>query len=235
MPASSGVAQVGRDLEQHGQAARQLQAGLVHPVEQAHEFVAGLQVAQPRRVGRRDVDGEIGGARPEPANALGIVGHAVFGILVGADVDADDAAASPPGIKAPRHDSRAIIVEAHAVDDGLVFLQPEETRRRVAGLRLRRHRSHLDEAEALPQHGIRHLGILVEARRKAERIGKVEPHERLLQQRIAGPRGRQLRQAGERLDRQAVGLLGIKRVEEGPREMETAGGETHDAQPSGKT
>ena len=40
------------------------------------------------------------------------------------------------------------VVEAHAVDDRAVLLQPEQARARVAGLGLRRKRADLDAAEA---------------------------------------------------------------------------------------
>ena len=51
-----------------------------------------LQIAQARRVRRRHVDGEIARDRREGLDQLDIIGDAVGAILVGADIDADDAA-----------------------------------------------------------------------------------------------------------------------------------------------
>ena len=59
--------------------------------QQVAEFGPRLHGAQARRVGRGDVDGEIGGERREAADAELVVGGAVGAVLVGADVDADDA------------------------------------------------------------------------------------------------------------------------------------------------
>ena len=74
----------------------------------------------------------------------------------------------------PQHGFGAVIVEAHAVDHGLVALQPEQPRPRIAGLRLRRHRADLDKAEAEPQQRVRHFRALVETGRHADRIGEVQ-------------------------------------------------------------
>ena len=49
---------------------------------------------------------------------------------------------------------------------------------RIARLRPRRQRAHLDEAEAERQHLLGHLGILVEARGEPDRSREVEPGDR---------------------------------------------------------
>ena len=54
----------------------------------------------------------------------------------------------------------------------LVGIEAEQARPRIARLRLRRHAADLDEAEAEPEQRVHHLGILVEARRESDRIGK---------------------------------------------------------------
>ena len=72
----------------------------------------------------------------------------------------------------------ALAVEAEPVDHAFVGVEAKQARTRIARLRLRRHAADLDEAEAEPEQLIRHLGILVEARREADRIGKRQP-ERL--------------------------------------------------------
>ncbi len=68
-----------------------------------------------------------------------------------------------------------MIIEAHAIDDGPVPGQAEQTGLRIAGLRTRRHAADLDEAEALAEHGVGYLAILIEAGGETDRIGKIEP------------------------------------------------------------
>ena len=92
-----------------------------------------------------------------------IVGDAIFRILVGADVDADDAAPPAPALEPRQRRRVALIVEAHAVDDGFILRQPEQARPRIADLRPWRHRADFHKAEAQRQHGVGHFGILVEA------------------------------------------------------------------------
>ena len=136
--------------------------------------MALLQVAQARRVRRGDVDREIARDRRKGLDQRDIVADAVGRILVGADIDADDAGKLRARRKSSKHGLGAVIVEAHAVDHGLVALEAEQPRPRIAALRLRRHRADLDKAEAEPQQRVRHLGVLVEARGHADRIGEIE-------------------------------------------------------------
>ena len=56
----------------------------------------------------------------------------------------------------------------------LVGTEPKDPRPRIAGLRLRRDRADLGKAEAQTKQRIWHFGMLVEARRNADRIGKVQ-------------------------------------------------------------
>ena len=70
------------------------------------------------------------------------------------------------------------IVEAEPVDDRPVGGKPENARLRIAGLRQRRHRADLGEAEAERQQRVRHFAVLVVAGRHAERIGEVEAGDR---------------------------------------------------------
>ena len=152
-----GQAQIGCDLEQH----RRIAGVRAHPLARVdhlgQEIVERgrlLQVAQARRIRRRYIDGEIARHRREDFDQLDVIRDAIIGILVGADIDADDAAEMRAPGQPPQHRLRAVIVETHAVDDGLVALQPEQPRPRIAGLRLRRHRADFNEAETQPQQGI---------------------------------------------------------------------------------
>jgi len=130
--------QIGRDLEQHRRRtgiARDAVAGLDDPAEQVVEHGRPLQFAQARRVGRGDVDGDVARDRGDLLDQPDIVGGAVGRILVGADVDADDAALPGPGGQPRQHHARAHAVEAEPVDHGLVQVEPEHPGPRIAGLR----------------------------------------------------------------------------------------------------
>ena len=149
-----------------------------------------LQVAQAGRVGRGNVDGEIARDRRERLDQAHIVGDAVGGLLVGADIDADDAARVRRARKPAQHRLGALAVEAEPVDHALVGGEPEQARARIARLRLRRHGADLDEAEAEPEQRIGHLGVLVEPGRHADRIGEVEPEGPHREPRVVGASSR---------------------------------------------
>ena len=117
----------------------------------------------------------------------------------------------------PQHRVGALAVEAEPVDHALVARQAEQARARIAGLRQRRHRADLDEAEAEPQQRIGHLGVLVEARRHADRIGKIEPEGAHGQARIVRGRRRERRKP-QGLDRERMGVLGFDQAHQRPRE-----------------
>ena len=85
-----------------------------------------------------------------------------------------------------QHRRLALAVEAQPVDHRRVGLQPEHARPRIAGLRQRRDGADLDEAEAQPQQRVGHFGVLVEARRDADRIGKAQPERPHREPRIIG-------------------------------------------------
>ncbi len=91
MSSSSASARVGRDLEEDRRPGRGGLAGGRHPRQQLGQLRARLHVAQAGRVGRGDVDGEVGGERGKAGHAFLVVGDAVGAVLVGADIDADDA------------------------------------------------------------------------------------------------------------------------------------------------
>ena len=127
----------------------------------------------------------------------------------------------PPPARARREARRdgrdAVAVEAEPVDHRLVGIEAEQARARIARLRLRRHAADLDEAETEPQQRIRHLGILVEAGRKPDRIGKAQPEGRDGKRLIVRRRTRQRREL-ERLQRQRVRLFGVEHAQQRRRE-----------------
>ena len=108
-----------------------------------------------------------------------------------------------------QHGFRAVIVETHAVDHGLVAFEPKQPRPRIAGLRFRRHGADLDKTEPQPQQRVRRLRALVETRGHADRIGKVQPERAHRQFAVIGLRPRR-RQQPQPLDRHAVRILGIE-------------------------
>src|SRR5258706_15053277 len=75
-------------------------------------------------------------------------------------------------------------IQSISIDDCFSSRQAKEARARIAGLGKRRDAAELEEAEAEAGQGIDVLGVLVEARGEAERIGKLQPH------RADGARGR---------------------------------------------
>ena len=115
--------------------------------------------------------------------------------------------------KPRRHGRDALAVEAEPVDHAFVCVQAKQPRTRIARLRLRRHPADFDEAEAEAEELIRHLGILVEARRKADRIGKRQA-ERLHAQLLVVARGARQRRHLERIERQRVRALRIERAQQ---------------------
>ena len=117
----------------------------------------------------------------------------------------------------PQHRFGAVIVEAHAVDHGLVALEPKQPRPRIAGLRLRRHRADLDKAEAEPQQRVRHFRILVEAGGHADGIGKIQAEGAHREFRIVRPRPDR-RQEFQALDRQPMRVFGIEPAQQRQRE-----------------
>ncbi len=112
-----------------------------------------------------------------------IIRDAILGILVGTDIDADNAAGTRRLARQQLLAQRrmAEIGKAEAVDDAAIGGQPEETRLRVACLGLRRHRADLGKAEAEPENRIDRLAILIEPGRHADRRRKRETEKVALQ------------------------------------------------------
>ena len=192
-----------------GCAAAAARAAMTRDKQLAKLFTR-LHVAQARRVRRGDVDGQIAGVGRKPGNAAFIVSDAVGAVLVGADIDADDAGAALAGGKPLFGGRVALIVEAQPVDHRFVRCQPEDARLRVAGLRQRRDRADLGKAEAEAKQRIGNLGVLVVAGGHAERIGEIDAADADFQPVVAhGPPGDR-QPAFQRRDRQAVGGFRIE-------------------------
>src|SRR5262249_39013150 len=136
---------------------------------------------------------------------------------VGADIDADDAAALRACGETFQHRLLAFAVEAEPVDDPLVGIEAKQARTRIAGLRLRRHGSNLDEAEAEAQQRIGYLAILVEAGGDADRVREIQPERAHLQPRVVHRRARQRRET-QRLDRERMRILRVECAHQRPRQ-----------------
>ncbi len=90
----------------------------------------------------------------------------------------------------------------------------EHAGRWIAALRARGQRADLDEAEAHLQKLARHAGILVEARRHADRVGEVEAEQGLLEALVVGTFSAGVEPELERLEGEVVRPLGIEREEQ---------------------
>ena len=215
-----GERQIGRNLQQHGRRTclpRHALARIDDPRQQVVERAGLLQIAQPRRVRRGNVDGDIARHRREPLDQPHIIGDAVGRVFVGPDIDADNAAGIGPRREPAQHGLGALRVEAEPVDHPLIGVKAEDPRPRVAPLRQRRDGAGFDKAEAQAQQRIRHLGILVEPRRHADRIGKIQP-EGAHRQAFVVAGGARKRRACQHLDSEAMRVFRIERVEEWPRQ-----------------
>ena len=134
-----------------------------------------LQVAQARRVRRRHIDREIARHRREGLDQLHIIGDAVGGILVGADVDPTmpPKCARPASRRAPP--IAPSLLKPMRLTAAICRAQAEQPRLRIAGLRLRRHRVPTsDKAETQPQQRSGTSALLSNPRSHADRLGKFE-------------------------------------------------------------
>ncbi len=211
------ILKVGRDLQEDrivaGRAGLQHRPGLGQTAQQFLQRRPGLQGAQARRVGRGDVGGEIVRQPPQAGQAGDIVLDAVGRVLVGPDIGPDIAMAAGAPRQAFGEDLKPLVVEAHAVDHRLVLRQAKQARARIAVLRQGRDSARLDKAEAGGQHGVGHLGVLVEAGGQAHaaaqmHAGQGDRQQRIIRRPVAGPK------AGlQRLDGQAMGVFRIEGVQ----------------------
>ena len=163
-------------------------------------------------VGRGNVDGDVVGIRIGFFQANQVVIRRVFdrGGGVFADVDAQNALAAA-AFDVAYHRVDAVVVKAHAVDDGLVFGQAEQAWFGVAVLRLGGDGADFDKAEAECEQGIDVFAVFVEAGGEADRVGQVQAHQRGGQA-DGGGGGQQLvlLRFLQRVQCEVVGLLGIE-------------------------
>src|SRR5690606_17557626 len=162
--------------------------------EQLAQRIAELQAAQPGGIRRADVDRDVAGVGIDLFQADQVVVHRALdrGVEVLADVDAQHAT-----VLCRAHPLEqvvdAVVVEAHAVDDGLGFRQAEQARLRVARLRARRHGADLGEAETQLAETVDGVAVLVQTGGQSDRVGEFQTHDlhwqgrRLLAQQTVQP------------------------------------------------
>ena len=159
-----------------------------HGGKQRAQRLDSLQGAQTRSVRGGDVDDQVVCLRCQGAGRDQVVLDSVLELndLGLADVHADDRAYSAAvfgfEVCAGGGNARAcrcgtVVVEAHAVDDRLIFHEAEKARLRVAGLRLTGNSTDLDVAEADTSQRGNALTALVEACSQAERRGESNAHD----------------------------------------------------------
>jgi hypothetical protein len=184
-----GVGEIRRHLDQqrHAAGAGAVQ-GRPHGGQQRPQPRRRLQVAQPGRVRRADVDHEIVSDPGEQPRALRVVDRRRRlrhgpGL---ADVDSDRFVTGPAPAQPPGHGGRAVVIEPHPVHQGPVGGQPEQPGPGIAALRAGGHGADLDEREAQGPQRARPQAVLVEARRQPQRPGQVQPEGRHPQHGVAG-------------------------------------------------
>ena len=207
-----GVSQIGRDLEEDGDRARQPVTGRDHAGEQRRKRRLALKVAQLFGIGGGDIDGCEIDMRPGGGQHAGEIGGAVGGVLVGAKVQPHRHVMA--GLRQPGGDDlRALVVEAEAVDDAAILGQTEKARRGVAGLRARGGGADLDKAETRAGQRRDRLGVLVEPGGKADRVGQVQSRKPGPQPGRGDGAGQGDETGPERADGPAMGLFRVKPVQ----------------------
>ena len=106
-------------------------------------------------------------------HASNIVRDRIAAVAVRADVHPENATRRPTR-KLDEGSGMARAVKAEPVDDATLAHQPEHTRARISGLRLRRYCAHLRKAEADAEEHIVDARVLVVARGDADGVWKGE-------------------------------------------------------------
>jgi hypothetical protein len=119
------------------------------------------------------------GVHRAQAGEVVLDGSFVWRVEVPADIDAEYASALRPESCARNVGEKAlhaVVVESHAVDQGLGLGQPEQARPGIAGLRPRRDGAAFDETEAQARQPVDVRGVLVHPGRESDRVGEGQAH-----------------------------------------------------------
>ena len=210
-----------RDLDQHRcRSGLPAHAGprIHHPLQEIVEHLSLLQLAQTRGVGRGDIDGEVAHDRRKGFDQSHVICDAVGAFLVGADIDPDDAAFACTAGETAQHRVGALAVETQTIDHAVVAIEPKEPGPRIPDLCQGSDRPDLNEAKTELEESVRHLGVLIEAGRHADRIGKIEPERSDSEPRIVGGELHEWRKF-QGLNGNAVRILGVEHAQQGPRKQ----------------
>ena len=154
----------------------------------------------------------------ERLDAFRIVARTVGAVLVGSDVDGDDAALALARFKPRQRGGMSAIVEAEAVDQGAVADEAEDARLRISRLRSRRHGADLGEAATHREHGVGSARILVVACGDADRVREFQAEHLLTEHVVIRAERTRMQAAFERLDGRFVRVFRIEREQGGPSE-----------------
>ncbi len=115
----------------------------------------------------------------------------------------------------------AVIVEPHAIDDGLFFNQAKHARPRVARLRARGDGANFDEAKTECDESVDVIAVFIQARREADRIGEIQTHgvNRLCLDELLRWQQAHLLGAGEQAQGNVMSGFRIESEEEGAGEF----------------
>ena len=169
--------------------------------DDAFEAVAGLQLAQPRGVGRGYVDRDVVGMWIDLLQTRNVVGLGILDRRVGIFSDADAADSPIAALRQPREEMvDAFVVESHAVHQCFAGRNSEHARLWIPALRPRRHGAEFDMAETHCAQCIEIIAVLVEAGCESERVGKLQsetPHREAGGHFIGRPQRPQQSQCGQ--------------------------------------
>ena len=189
-------------------ALRLLIARLYRPCQQIIQRCTGLQIAQPRGVGRGNIDGEIIAQTIERGDAFDIVLGLVSRVLVSTHVQAHNAALLGQGLQPRLCSIQALIVKAQTVDHRPLGDQAKHPRLGVARLRQRGDGARLRKAKTSAQKRGDDFGVFVKSCRHTNRVFEGKPHHRGSQC-GAVCRANRGKASFQRLDRHPMGFFRV--------------------------
>ncbi len=143
-------------------------------------MLACLQVTQARRIGRGDINSDVIRQGRKLKRALVIVTLRVRAVFILSDIDAkDQGSRSVEPVQVSEHRLLAVIIETHAVEDGLARLVAKESWPWITPLREGGNGSHFDEAETEPVEGCGRASVFIQTGGKAKGMRKGHTHDRL--------------------------------------------------------
>ena len=172
------IGQIRRNLHQQRRAFWQRRAARIDGGQNRGEPFFPLQIAQAWRIGGGDIDGDVISVRRQRFIKRRVIAFRIGAFLVDPDIRTENPRERPRQGPQPREIGiEPGIIEAHAVDHGLVFGQAKQPRARIACLRTRGDRAGFHEAKTEAQQGQDCLRILIKAGSQAKRIAEAKAHD----------------------------------------------------------